>query len=273
MCQILIATADQLLAEQEQLKQEAAANPHGIGFAFQSAGSVHFIKDLDLVQTISILNQLEPETRVIVHFRLASVGKVAAELTHPFPLNLNQLDQLQGEAAAVLFHNGTVSNWDNLLFTHADLSTLPAGNWSDTRALAYLAAAKGTAIINLVSQVNRSRFAIMRADSIDLFGSFEETRGIMHSSPLKSNCNRLDDRLFASFAKLPAATSPIMRADDLQPDDLDNDDLDPWDYWEDEADQWEDDRDPDHLSDHELFEYLADTRAKVITSFKPAGNE
>lgn len=78
----------------------------------------------------------------ILHFRIPSVGGRTKALTHPFPLQDDVTLNLSGESEnGILFHNGTWGRWKETLkeFTLHNSFKLPAGEWSDTRAMALMA--------------------------------------------------------------------------------------------------------------------------------------
>ena len=52
---------------------------------------------------------------IVIHFRWASVGEVTPKLCHPFPVTARATTRLSGHARAVLFHNGTWSQWRETL--------------------------------------------------------------------------------------------------------------------------------------------------------------
>lgn len=94
---------------------------------------------------------------LVIHFRTASIGGVLPELTHPFPTSGNAPLWLSGYAPEVLFHNGTISQWDDLVLNVGLKSTekFPTGEWSDSRALAWLVQLKGSGILDFVIKQSR----------------------------------------------------------------------------------------------------------------------
>jgi len=130
-----------------------------------------------------------------VHFRTASVGGKHPQLCHPFPVSPSAETWLEGHAEQVLFHNGSVFNWDDLVLQVGLRSTerIPNGRfWSDTRGLAWLVYMKGEGILPFV--LKESRVALFDAkpaswgqegyspkDHFDLWGTWIHKDGFSQS--------------------------------------------------------------------------------------------
>jgi hypothetical protein len=160
---------------------------------------------------------------LVIHFRTASVGGPLPELTHPFPVEENVSLDLEGDTDMVLFHNGHVADWEKWLL-QANLGSpyvLPAGGWSDTRALAWLTWLKSESIIPFVS--GSSRVCIFSStpylpegekydvsvDHFNFFGSWVKGEGWKQSIATVTQArNRVWNHLVDEYDALP---SPAQR--------------------------------------------------------------
>lgn len=119
------------------LQQVAAANPHGAGIAWRENGSIQYLKTDDVTEIHRAANRARGE--VVIHFRIASVGGVCPELRHPFPVTKRAGLCERAGAPAVLFQNGTWSDWREAVAEAVDDGhKAPAGKMSDSRAAAWL---------------------------------------------------------------------------------------------------------------------------------------
>ncbi len=112
MCVILVCP-DGVRPGRDVLEACHEANPHGAGVAWRQDGEVRWMKGLDVEQLAPLLPRLPGE--IVVHFRWASVGGVTPALCHPFPVTRAATTRLSGHARAVLFHNGTWTDWRETL--------------------------------------------------------------------------------------------------------------------------------------------------------------
>lgn len=129
-------------------------NDDGAGFAWREGGDVVWEKGLTLEESHIYMQDLP--TPFIAHFRVASVGGVCPELTHPFPVSMDSTLALTGRTKGfVLFHNGDWREWKDAL-----LKSLPPGGgiklppgrqWSDSRAMAWLCSMYGHSYMDLIS--------------------------------------------------------------------------------------------------------------------------
>ncbi len=141
------------------LRQVAAANPHGLGIAWTEGGVVNWLKSDD-VDEIHQLAELIPGT-VVIHARWASVGGVRPELRHPFPVTDDCGLVDRGVAPAVLFQNGTWCDWKvEVERAEADGHVAPSGPMSDARAAAWLVSVRRSA--NWLHEIG-SRWVLLRA--------------------------------------------------------------------------------------------------------------
>lgn len=111
------------------------------------------LKDENAVH--EVVKDLKPP--VMIHFRLATIGGDTPLLTHPFPLTERAPLELEGNTVAVLAHNGHWHKWDDTLKDLCARSgkLLPAGPWSDSRAMAWIAANFGVGMLNLTAEYQK----------------------------------------------------------------------------------------------------------------------
>ena len=113
----------------------------GIGWRNSTTSKIHFQRGVKLGQAISLLNTINTNKwAYILHFRIATVGGVHRRLTHPFPVTTDQrlLFAKSGEVDYVLAHNGHWGLWESDV--HVPAFKHRQGPWSDSAALAYVAA-------------------------------------------------------------------------------------------------------------------------------------
>ncbi len=161
------------------LKDAEDMNSHGGSIAWLNHDkTVSYKKGIKAKQINRIINkQLKPKgiSTAIIHFRIASVGGVKKNLNHPFEISSKV--ELNMEASHitkdVLFHNGTWSEYAEVLVNYLKgckkPQTIPRGNYSDSRIMAYLAHKLGRNGMNkLVTGWNK--IAILSSKGITKFG-------------------------------------------------------------------------------------------------------
>ena len=165
MCVILVCTKRR--PDVDTLNKCAKHNKDGVGIGWISKKTVQFTKGITLDKVIKLANKLP--LPYVIHFRLTSVGRVIPDLCHPFPISPKSPTILSGEASAVLFHNGHWNNWEESVLRHAIASNreIPDGEWSDTRAAAWIVHAVGTNFLRFIS----GKFAVLDPSGISLYGS------------------------------------------------------------------------------------------------------
>lgn len=142
MC-VILATKKNFKPKLTTLQACERANPHGGGIAWIHGDRVCWAKDLSAEEVHEITRtQRGP---FVIHFRIASVGKVCPELCHPFPVSGNASTALSGSAPTVLFQNGTWHDWEQCLrdASKALRADIPKGPLSDARAAAWMVAQFG----------------------------------------------------------------------------------------------------------------------------------
>jgi hypothetical protein len=99
--------------------------------------------------------------------RIATIGGVKQSMTHPFPIDQRGNNELKGKTDGfVLFHNGTHREWDKDAKALA-ISTgiaIPAGKWSDSRALAWMCSILGNGFMELLPEQKGLAFGPNHSD-------------------------------------------------------------------------------------------------------------
>ena len=94
----------------------------------------------------------------VAHFRIPTCGGRIPELCHPFTIDEQASVELKGKTKGfVLFHNGHWQDWKKESIGLArDIAKLgkkiPAGKWSDTRAMAWMAGVCGLGILEMIDE-------------------------------------------------------------------------------------------------------------------------
>lgn len=130
-----------------------ASNPAGAGIAWREDGFVRWEKGLDLEECQRLVKEVP--CPMVVHFRIPTVGGKLAELTHPFPIVRNVSNALSGKTKGyVLFHNGHWNPWKERVQAALPGTNwkIPPGKWSDTRAMAWMAAHYGVNILEFIDE-------------------------------------------------------------------------------------------------------------------------
>ena len=155
MCVILIPTKRH--PTPDELNDAQDSNPHGAGIAWKNQdGKLAYEKAIDAKRVWEIIETEKPKIPYVIHFRIASVGGVCDKLTHPFPVNqsVSLKKQWQGKSP-LLFHNGTWTDWKEAVMPFSGHKDFPRGSlddWSDSRALAYLAYKTKRGFFNFIDE-------------------------------------------------------------------------------------------------------------------------
>lgn len=177
MCVIAICSE---IPKSNVIKKMYDTNPDGAGIAWREKDFIHWKKGLSLEQVeMEITNKPLP---FVLHFRLASVGRKTKELCHPFPITKNVELNETGKAKSVLFHNGHWSKWKEACFemTVRRNLTIPNGEWSDTRAIAWIVYHNSEKILHFINE----KICIFSVNGIRLYGEWQE-----HDKMIVSNKN------------------------------------------------------------------------------------
>lgn len=166
MCVIITTPGLRHRPTLEQLELCEETNPHGSGVAWLTGKRVEYIKGLRAGEIHSLLNKVV--SPAIVHFRIASVGGVNAQLCHPFPITHRAELRRNGRARAVLFHNGTWSEW-SAAADHFGIAFPKREAVSDTRVAAALVARFG---FDWMKRWEYCRWAVLSAAGIQRLGQW-----------------------------------------------------------------------------------------------------
>lgn len=151
MC--VIAVVDEKRPTEEMVERMYAANPNGAGVAWREEEHVRWEKGLDVKGAVELCATVP--LPYIAHFRIPSCGGDLPELTHPFTINKSASTALAGKTKDhVLFHNGHWTDWKRMCLETAMrfAAKLPAGKWSDSRAMAWLAHFYGVEFLDMIEE-------------------------------------------------------------------------------------------------------------------------
>lgn len=202
MCVIVVCPQGTELAKNEFHKC-FDGNDDGAGFAWIKGKRVHFNKGfMNESDAWKAYNKIRKYPHV-AHFRLVSAGRECKELCHPFIISKDSPIRLNGTASAVLFHNGTVYGWQSLVMTMAIVDgAYPAGEMSDSRAMAMVYARVGEKII----ENDTGKWVVANKDNFVTYGFFTENEGRKFSNMLWNTVATENGRLkvVASSYKQPS---------------------------------------------------------------------
>ena len=157
MC-VIIGTIGKEKVSEKEIRQAWEGNSDGAGMAWrQGDGKIRVEKGfMKLKEFERAYEQINVFPHVL-HFRIGTSGDKCPELTHPFPCDGHTKNSLEFTADEVLFHNGIVSNWKDLLFNLApalkkgELKKMLNEPLNDTRVIAYYVERIGKEILGLAS--------------------------------------------------------------------------------------------------------------------------
>ena len=166
----------------DELNQAQKTNRDGGGIAWVDADRkrVEFSKGLDAKEIFELSEKVP--FPYIVHFRSGTSGPDTKEMTHPFPISKGVPTMLHGRSRRVLFHNWIWSNWKHgmqkLVLSRG--LRVPDGDWSDTRALAFMVHHVGRGFLNLMDY---DRFAMLSGDGfVRTWGTWTKGDGMYYSN-------------------------------------------------------------------------------------------
>lgn len=203
MC-VIICIEDGKYPSKSTLEDAESMNSHGGSIAWlDKNGKKYYQKGIKAKQITKIINkQLKPKgiQTAIIHFRIASVGNVNKALCHPFEITNRVELNLSGERMStdLLFHNGTWSEYAEemleFLGKHNKPLTIPYGEFSDSRVMAFLAKRMG--IKKMAKKVTGwNKIAVLTSDGIKRYG----TGWVKHDGNLCSNDYFLPQQNYWSF--------------------------------------------------------------------------
>jgi hypothetical protein len=125
MC-VIINKPPELNVPDDILRKCWIANPHGAGFMYASDGLLHIVKGLMTYDNF-IKEYIAHDCwskEVVIHFRLASAGKIIPEQTHPFWIFPDNLAFVHN-GHLMEYDNGGLKQSDTMEFNQDMLSKLP----------------------------------------------------------------------------------------------------------------------------------------------------
>ena len=179
MC-VIICIEDGKYPSKSTLEDAESMNSHGGSIAWLDRnGRKNYQKGIKAKSIMKIINkQLKPRgiETAIIHFRIASVGTVNKALCHPFEITNRVELNLTGKSmsADLLFHNGTWSEYAEEMLAYMGEQhkpvTVPYGEFSDSRVMAYLAKRMGVKkMAKLVTGWNK--IAVLTSTGIKRYGT------------------------------------------------------------------------------------------------------
>lgn len=177
MCVIICCDKRSGHIKPKMLKNAEKMNSDGMGIAWiNRKGLVQWKKGLNSKQVSRLIRKEKPSLTkgYIVHARIASIGDVCPELTHPFVINQEANSSLEGMTdKPVLFHNGTWTEYEDITIKTLVKQGLKMykGKNSDSRAMAFLSHIYGIEFLQLLKT---QKIAILTKDGIRKFGGFPE---------------------------------------------------------------------------------------------------
>jgi hypothetical protein len=179
MC-VIICIEDGKYPSKSTLEDAESMNSHGGSIAWlDKNGKKYYQKGIKAKAITKIINkQLKPKgiETAIIHFRIASVGTVNKKLCHPFEITNRVELNLSGQRmnTDLLFHNGTWAEYADemleFLGKHSKPLTIPYGEFSDSRVMAYLAKRMG--VKKMAKKVTGwNKIAVLTSEGIKRYGA------------------------------------------------------------------------------------------------------
>jgi predicted glutamine amidotransferase len=185
MC--IIAICHERRMTQQEIENCFTNNSDGAGFAWPTEeGTVHVEKGF---MTLEALQEWYENTEIplphVGHFRTATSGEKNREMTHPYKMTIDSELVISEETTdPVLFHNGVIFDWKNLLLnmvTSKQIPAMPKGCMNDSRMAAIMSSIP--TIGDDIFEVLSGKFVKVAADgTITRWGQFDEVNGILFSN-------------------------------------------------------------------------------------------
>lgn len=184
MCIIICKPIDKKLPQKQILKNCFINNDDGAGFSFVKDNRIYISKGYSKFKPFfrDVIKNVKDNTPAILHFRIASVGKVSDANCHPFIISEDKEEI-----------NKTVNCTKKPVFAHNGTLPIKESNGkSDTRQYAHIIGdplirnnifRNGSLRKILAGSIGLGRMAFMnRKGEIRLFGDFEEEDGLFFSN-------------------------------------------------------------------------------------------
>lgn len=152
MCVILVC--EDKKPSKDILKKCKQANNDGIGIAWTENGESKFEKGICFNRLIELVDS--KPLPLVIHFRITSAGITSEAMAHPFVCS-NVIDKgiLEAQGKNLLFHNGTLYNWQDKLINLAmnyKFKIEDLNYWNDTRYMAIASHYIGIGILELFNE-------------------------------------------------------------------------------------------------------------------------
>ena len=194
MCVIICKRRGLKMPSNDIIRKCFDANEDGFGMAFTSPNSskVTILKGaMTLKEAFKIIKQVKDarNRHVVMHFRIATHGKIRPENCHPFPMSgqIKWLKELSLLTPIAIAHNGVINIKEDGETGYQQGIGREAEN-SDTQLfIKYYLAGLGAIVLNkqvakLIEGFAKGKFAILTNQGIRTLGKFEEKDGIMYSN-------------------------------------------------------------------------------------------
>lgn len=163
-------------------------NHDGAGIMFRDNSGEIIIKKgyFDIWELYDAFDEIENEfdlkyLDLVIHFRLATTGKVCDENCHPFPItaSISELKKCEIKCKIGVAHNGVISFCSNKkrsnlsdtqIFIKDYLSYLPYNQFDNLKAL------------ELIQIASKSKFVFMTKDNVNIIGDFILDNNIYYSN-------------------------------------------------------------------------------------------
>ncbi len=190
MCVILICEDNE--PSWDTLFRCEVVNGHGGGIAWinKEKKVAEYRKALDAKEIYELIRSKQVELPYVIHFRLTSVGGRDDLLTHPFEVTRESVVRTEGSAERLLFHNGTISDWE-LFFAASNLENPEDKSpMSDSRAMAIISDKNEKFLTRLPATKGKfvvvdgtvSNAELNTAGEIRYYGYFDNDNGILFSN-------------------------------------------------------------------------------------------
>jgi len=185
MC--LLAVASKRKMTKEEFNNAWGSNPDGVGIGWYDGTKSHFVKGL--MKQKKAWDYYDKEVNVfphVIHFRYSSSGGISPDLTHPFIIGKTSHEPTQeyNGTRDMLFHNGVIHDWMNLL-TILALNKIKVNKpYNDTMVLAVLLGfykLAGYTYEDFLGDI-AGKFVILRKDGLEMYGDFVDEKGISFSN-------------------------------------------------------------------------------------------
>jgi len=190
MCIICVKPKGINLPDKDLLDRCFTNNPNGVGFAIHKENQENvyiqkgFMKFDDFYNTL-IQQDIQDNDEVIVHFRLATSGRVDSGNTHPFVITSKKLLLRETSCIThktVMAHNGILSQFSDKSKKYSDTQLFITNILADKKVYAGLYTSKAIQRL-LTDYISTDKLAFLNArQGILLIGEFIEYKGCLYSN-------------------------------------------------------------------------------------------